>query len=383
MINYLATQKNWQNAFSDTITSFAELAQALDLPIDSFDSQVGQFPLKVPRRFVQKMGKGDIHDPLLKQVLPTFQETVQVTGFVTDPLDEQHANPVKGIIHKYASRVLIPVTGACVVNCRYCFRQHFDYHENLPTQNDWQAISAYITAHPAVNEVILSGGDPLSLSNRRLLEIFTTLEALPQVQTMTYLTGTTRRKICIRQKFKLPSNLSDILDSYATGTGVRWMEFLAIKNGNLTDPNGGTDSRFTIQAVRLNGETGMCYRFQFDSGAGGGTIYWGPFHSTEGSLVPGVWHEYIVYFEQPAYTSDTINGICQVVIKNLVSGEIVATLNKRGGQFYGSLGRNISRISSELCYTGGWPATGQIEISFSDREFSENPRYPLDLLPYL
>ena len=184
MINYLATQKNWQNAFSDTITSFAELAQALDLPIDSFDSQVGQFPLKVPRRFVQKMVKGDIHDPLLKQVLPTFQETVQVTGFVTDPLDEQHANPVKGIIHKYASRVLIPVTGACVVNCRYCFRQHFDYHENLPTQNDWQAISAYITAHPAVNEVILSGGDPLSLSNRRLLEIFTTLEALPQVQTI-------------------------------------------------------------------------------------------------------------------------------------------------------------------------------------------------------
>ena len=184
MINYLATQKNWQNAFSDTITSFAELAQALDLPIDSFDSQVGQFPLKVPRRFVQKMGKGDIHDPLLKQVLPTFQETVQVTGFVTDPLDEQHANPVKGIIHKYASRVLIPVTGACVVNCRYCFRQHFDYHENLPTQNDWQAISAYITAHPAVNEVILSGGDPLNVTNRRLFAWLDTLEAIPQLTTI-------------------------------------------------------------------------------------------------------------------------------------------------------------------------------------------------------
>lgn len=202
----------------------------------------------------------------------------------------------------------------------------------------------------------------------------------PQAQTMTYLTGTTRRKICIKQKFKLPSNLSDILDSYAAGTGVRWMEFLAIKNGNLPDPNGSTDSRFTIQAVRLNGETGMRYRFQFDSGAGGGTVYWGPFHSSEGSLVPGVWHEYTVYFEQPAGTSDTTNGICQVVIQNLVSGEIVATLNQKGGQFYGSLGRNISRISSELCYTGGWPATGQISISFSDREYSENPRYPLTML---
>lgn len=184
MINYLATQKNWQNAFSDTITTFAELAQALDLPVNSFDTHVGQFPLKVPRRFVQKMVKGDINDPLLKQILPTFQETVHVTGFVTDPLEEQQANPVKGIIHKYASRVLIPVTGACVVNCRYCFRQHFEYHDNLPTQNDWQAISDYISAQPSINEVILSGGDPLSLSNRRLFDILSTLEALPQVHTI-------------------------------------------------------------------------------------------------------------------------------------------------------------------------------------------------------
>lgn len=202
----------------------------------------------------------------------------------------------------------------------------------------------------------------------------------PQAQAITYLTATTRRSICIKQKFMLPSNLSNILDSYTAGTGVRWMEFFAIKNGNIGDPNDSTDSRFTIQAVRLNGETGMKYRFQFDSGAGGGTIYWGPFHSAEGSLVPGVWHEYTVYFEQPSSTSDTANGICKVVIQNLVSGEIVATLDQRGGQFYGSLGRKISRISPVLCYTGGWPATGTISIQFSDLEFSSNQRYPLNIL---
>ncbi len=184
MINYLATQKNWQNAFSDTITSFEQLAHALDLPLTSFDQQVGQFALRVPRRFVQKMAKGDINDPLLQQVLPTFQETIQVTGFVADPLEEQQANPIKGIIHKYESRILLPVTGACVINCRYCFRQHFDYHENLPTQNDWQAISDYIMAHPLINEVILSGGDPLSLSNRRLFAVFDRLAALPQIKTI-------------------------------------------------------------------------------------------------------------------------------------------------------------------------------------------------------
>ncbi|MFW2177701.1 MULTISPECIES: EF-P beta-lysylation protein EpmB [unclassified Moraxella] len=184
MINYLATQKNWQNAFSDIITDFGELAELLALNPQDFDQQYGSFPLKVPRGFVQKMQKGDINDPLLRQVLPTFAETVQVTGFVTDPLEENTSNPVKGVIHKYASRVLLPVTGACMVHCRYCFRQHFDYHENLPSGEDWQTIRDYIQADSRINEVILSGGDPLSLSDRRLSDIFAKIEAIPQIQTI-------------------------------------------------------------------------------------------------------------------------------------------------------------------------------------------------------
>lgn len=184
MINYLATQKNWKNAFSDTITSFQDLAQLLNLPLQVFDEQVGDFPLKVPRRFVDKMQKGNINDPLLLQILPTFQETLTITGFITDPLDEQNANPIKGLIHKYRSRVLIPVTGACMVHCRYCFRQHFDYQDNMPNQQDWQTIQQYIQSHVEVNEVILSGGDPLSLSDRRLFAILSQIEALPQIHTI-------------------------------------------------------------------------------------------------------------------------------------------------------------------------------------------------------
>lgn len=184
MINYLATQKNWQPAFSDVITDFDELAKALDLNPADFDKKVGHFPLKVPRRFLQKMQRGNNKDPLLLQVLPTFAETVTVTGFVTDPLEEKTSNPVKGVIHKYASRLLLPVTGACMVHCRYCFRQHFDYHENLPTHDDWHAITDYIERHAQINEVILSGGDPLSLSDRRLFDILAKLEQLPQIATI-------------------------------------------------------------------------------------------------------------------------------------------------------------------------------------------------------
>ena len=184
MINYLTPQKNWQNAFSEVISDYATLAAMLDLPLDAFDRQVGAFALKVPRGFVQKMTKGDINDPLLLQVLPTFAETVQVSGFVTDPLEEASSNPLKGIIHKYTSRVLLPVTGACMVHCRYCFRQHFDYNDNMPVREDWQAIGDYIAADSQINEVILSGGDPLSLSDRRLFAILERIENLPQITTI-------------------------------------------------------------------------------------------------------------------------------------------------------------------------------------------------------
>lgn len=209
----------------------------------------------------------------------------------------------------------------------------------------------------------------------------------PQLQVITNFASSTRRSICISQSFKLPSNLAAIFDSYAPGTGTRWMEFFACKNGNYGDPSGSTDSRFTIQAVRMRtrggvDETGMRYMFQFDSGSGGGTNFWGTsLYSPEGSLVPGVWHKYTMYIEQPASISDLTTGKFQCIIQNLVTGEIVASVNKLGGQFYGPLGRKLTRISNALCYTGGFPSpAADIEIRFSDFEISENARYPLTTL---
>ncbi len=184
MTQHLATQKSWQTAFSDIISNFEALALALDLPLSTFSQQTGQFPLKVPRRFIAKMQQKNPQDPLLLQVLPTFAETIEVTGFVTDPLEEKNTNPQKGIIHKYRSRVLIPVTGACMVHCRYCFRQHFDYQDNMPNRDDWQKIQDYIMMNADVHEVILSGGDPLSLSERRLFDILDKIENIPQIHTI-------------------------------------------------------------------------------------------------------------------------------------------------------------------------------------------------------
>ncbi|MGP9557971.1 EF-P beta-lysylation protein EpmB [Psychrobacter sp. AOP7-A1-24] len=185
MINHLITQKNWQTQLSEAITSVDELLSILQL--ESMRTEVyvpKHFELRVPRGFVAKMVIGDRNDPLLKQVLPDQQEQINVTGYVADPLSENTQNPVKGLLHKYQSRVLLTITGACAIHCRYCFRQHFDYSANMPTADAKENIINYIGAHPEVNEVILSGGDPLNVTNRRLFTWLDTLESLPQITTI-------------------------------------------------------------------------------------------------------------------------------------------------------------------------------------------------------
>ncbi len=185
MINHLITQKNWQTQLSEAITSIDELLSILRL--ESLRAEVyvpKHFELRVPRGFVAKMSIGDSNDPLLRQVLPDQREQIKVTGYVADPLSENTQNPVKGMLHKYQSRVLLTVTGACAIHCRYCFRQHFDYSANMPTADAKENIIDYITVHPEINEVILSGGDPLNVTNRRLFAWLDTLESLPQLTTI-------------------------------------------------------------------------------------------------------------------------------------------------------------------------------------------------------
>nr|WP_289054967.1 EF-P beta-lysylation protein EpmB [uncultured Psychrobacter sp.] len=185
MINHLITQKNWQTQLSEAITSVDELLSILKLETLRTEIYVPKhFALRVPRAFIAKMKVGDPEDPLLKQVLPDQQEQIKVTGYVADPLAENDQNPIKGLLHKYQSRVLLTITGACAIHCRYCFRQHFDYSANMPTADAKAHIIDYITAHPEINEVILSGGDPLNVTNRRLFAWLDTLEAIPQLTTV-------------------------------------------------------------------------------------------------------------------------------------------------------------------------------------------------------
>ncbi len=140
------------------------------------------FKLLVPRPYLSRIEYGNPNDPLLLQILPSAAEMKKVIGYTKDPLEEADHNPQKAIVHKYKRRLLVITTGTCAVNCRYCFRRHFPYGDNQLAQAEWQFVIEYLEKHPEVNEVILSGGDPLMMKDALLADKIRLLEALPQIK---------------------------------------------------------------------------------------------------------------------------------------------------------------------------------------------------------
>ncbi len=191
----------WQTELRHAVTDPVELLSLLDLDpalLPAAQSAARSFRLRVPRSFIARMRRGDPADPLLRQVLPIGDELVAVPGFTGDPLAEVAANPTDGVLQKYEGRALIVTTGACAVHCRYCFRRHFPYEDARASSDGWRAVLDRFSVDPSLEEAILSGGDPLSLSDRRLTALVEGLTAIPHVK---------RLRIHTRTPIVLPSRV--------------------------------------------------------------------------------------------------------------------------------------------------------------------------------
>ena len=198
-------QPNWRAELARAVADPAELVRLLDLDpalLPQARAAARAFPLRVPRGFVARMRRGDAHDPLLRQVLPLGAELETQAGFVADPTGDLAVARAPGLLIKYQGRALIVATGACAVHCRYCFRRHFPYAGENPRADGWRAALAAIAADPSIDEVILSGGDPLSLSDLRLGELVGELAALSQLK---------RLRIHTRHPVVLPERVDDAL----------------------------------------------------------------------------------------------------------------------------------------------------------------------------
>lgn len=181
----IAEQENWQSQLRNVIKSPEELLRRLDLHGRDFgldrDTITG-FELRAPEAFVSRMQRGDPTDPLLLQVMLQREEALNVAGYSNDPVGETgEANPISGLIHKYHGRVLLIVTSGCAIHCRYCFRRHFPYGDNRNSRQEWRSALRYISQHKEISEVILSGGDPLMVSDSFLHGLVEQIAEIPHI----------------------------------------------------------------------------------------------------------------------------------------------------------------------------------------------------------
>jgi EF-P beta-lysylation protein EpmB len=237
----------WQQALASAIRDPAELLRVLNLDPALLPTArvAAQFPLRAPRGFVARMRSGDPDDPLLRQVLPLAAELETAPGFVADPLGEQALQAVPGVLHKYPGRALLIVTGVCAVHCRYCFRREFPYAEHHAGIDEWRPALAYLAGDPSLREVILSGGDPLALADRRLGKLLAALDRLPHLE---------RLRIHSRIPIVLPERIDDGLLETLARTRLRLVVVIHANHPHEIDEavGGALERLASVGATLLN-----------------------------------------------------------------------------------------------------------------------------------
>lgn len=221
--------RTWQQELAEAISSPEELAAALGLDPQALSGahEAGQrFRLRVPRSFVARMRPGDPDDPLLRQILPAASELTDEVDYSDDPVGERTARRTAALLQKYRGRALLITTSACAVHCRYCFRREFPYVEQIADAPRWSEALAEIAADASLEEIILSGGDPLSLSNARLENLTRALTAIPHVR---------RIRVHTRQPVMLPARVDEGLLQWLRTSALPIVVVLHVNHPNELD----------------------------------------------------------------------------------------------------------------------------------------------------
>lgn len=191
----------WKKSLQSAVTNLTELFDLIELDESARKSFVDdpKFHLLATREFIRRIRKNDPKDPLLLQIVPSEEEQKFFSGFTEDPLLESQINPIPGLLHRYPKRVLLTLTGACPVHCRFCFRRYFPYEENNPLKSQLDKVIDYITQDAAIEEVIYSGGDPLLVSDEILQSVNGRLSQIKHIK---------RLRIHTRVPIFLPSRIN-------------------------------------------------------------------------------------------------------------------------------------------------------------------------------
>lgn len=237
-------KQQWRDSFTEpaSLLEFLQLTPAQFARADALEMQ-SDFPVRVPRSFAERMGKADPFDPLLLQVLPQAREREVVAGFVADPVNDLGNSPLPGLIHKYRSRALLIAAATCAINCRYCFRRAYPYSEAHINRAAIEHAESYLLANPQINELILSGGDPLALDTPRLNEIAQRLLALPQIR---------RLRVHTRTPVVLPARLDS---EFFTWVQALTKPLVMVLHSNHANEWADAGLRNAMQQLRAAGVT--------------------------------------------------------------------------------------------------------------------------------
>jgi len=219
---------DWRTLWREAVTDARQLLALVGLGhlADALPAGDAEFSVRVPQGFVARMRQGDARDPLLLQVLPQLAETQQVPGFSTDAVGDIAARSAQGVLHKYEGRALLIASGSCAINCRYCFRRHFPYGDEMAAAGQWRKALDHVRQDASISELILSGGDPLSLATGKLEELSRGLEAIPHV---------TRLRIHTRLPVVLPERVDDGLVAWLADLPLQKVVVLHANHANEFD----------------------------------------------------------------------------------------------------------------------------------------------------
>ncbi len=223
-----AVEQNWLKQLANGISDPETLLKSLNIEPSPWQHGFEArklFAQRVPQSFIDRMEKGNPKDPLLRQVLPLSEEFEVHDGYSADPLEEQD-NAVPGLLHKYRNRALMIVKGGCAINCRYCFRRHFPYQDNPGNKLGWQQSLNYIEHHSELNEVILSGGDPLMAKDAELSWLVERLATIPHLK---------RLRIHSRLPVVIPARVTEALLKLLASTRLQVIFVTHINHANEID----------------------------------------------------------------------------------------------------------------------------------------------------
>ena len=226
--NLIPHQDSWQKELGQVFTDPEKLLRYLAIEPEKYKASFAArklFPVRVPVPFADRIEKGNINDPLLMQVMTSTSEFIEDKQFTDDPLLEQDT-PISGLLHKYDNRVLLMLKTACAINCRYCFRRHFPYEDNSINKSALIEIAQYIAGNPKINEVILSGGDPLMANDNHIAQLFELLTPIAHV---------TRIRIHTRLPVVIPTRITSQLLTALADSRFNIVMVMHINHANEID----------------------------------------------------------------------------------------------------------------------------------------------------